>query len=373
MLFLDDADFQGDSVCCNCVQDVILQEIVTANLSAKECSYCKRIKKYKIASPIDNVIKHIYKTIFLYYEDALHAGVPYEGGWVVRQKEIGDVLFDFDPGWNENFREAVESFASLDWYLVKAKHGHWLSLHVSDILGYGWEKFKNQVLYKTRYLFNNEPSDNLNEDEIPVPKMLEVLGNICNELDLVKKIPKGTTFFRVRGDKEYIKYTHFDEIGIPPKGKAVGGRMNPTGIPYFYVASSIETAEAEGCGDQPYWNIGNFETIKDIYILDLTDLPEVPSVFDIEKYKLKETIKFLHGFVDDLMKPLLNKNFGDFEYVPTQIISEYFRFRFHPKIDGLKYNSVKNCNGYNVAFFESENRALLNTFKLIEINQSGRF
>jgi len=66
--------------------------------------------------------------------------------------------------------------------------------------------------------------------------------------------------------------------------------------------------------------------LKDIYILDLTTLPFIPSIF--EKNNLKHSLKFLYDFMNDFMKPVYKDNKENIEYVPTQIFTEYFKFLF---------------------------------------------
>ena len=85
-------------------------------------------------------------------------------------------------------------------------------------------------------------------------------------------------------------------------------------------------------------------------------------------------MSFLHSFVNELTLPVTKDGREHVEYVPTQIVSEYFRFRFQTEnaqpILGLRYSSVKNANGINIAVFDSENESLEKSFELVSIKKN---
>lgn len=58
--------------------------------------------------------------------------------------------------------------------------------------------------------------------------------------------------------------------------------MSPAGIPLFYGADDVGTALAEvgRADDREYFTVAQFVTTAPITIVDLTDLPAVPDVFD---------------------------------------------------------------------------------------------
>ena len=114
--------------------------------------------------------------------------------------------------------------------------------------------------------------------------------------------------------------------------------------------------------------------LKDIKVIDFVDLPKTPSVFEPEKYDAKQNLSFLSSFVEELTLPVSKDGREHVEYVPTQIISEYFRFRFKTKDDqpilGLRYRSVKNPEGINIAVFDSNNESLEKWFELLSIEKN---
>jgi len=84
---------------------------------------------------------------------------------------------------------------------------------------------------------------------------------------------------------------------------------------------------------------------KKLRLLDLSNLPPVPSIFDQRMNYLSSTIIFLHEFVRELSKPINKDGTEHTEYVPTQVFTEYIRHIFRDRdgypIDGIKYLSAK--------------------------------
>jgi hypothetical protein len=93
-------------------------------------------------------------------------------------------------------------------------------------------------------------------------------------------------------------------------------------------------------------------TTRTIRVLDLTDLPYV-SMFDPVLGNLDEWADFMGAFIRDFQRPVSADGEHHYEYVPTQIVTEYFRAGLGAtgKIDGVKYRSVKKGGGVCVVLF----------------------
>ena len=368
------------SICADCVLDDELVSLVANNLSSNSCSYCGEENEEGdlIAAPYNVVMKRIYDSIFQYYADAQDVGTPWvEKEWLIPETNISEIIWDFDPGWCGEFCEDLIKSSNASLYLVEHVKNDWSIESSSSALSYGWSAFKNQVLYKTRYLFLSEPEDEYSSgrpDYIPVSSMLDALGALCNIESLIATIPAGTEFYRVRVNREKEEFTEFCDVGVPPEGKTSTGRMNPAGISYFYVAYDQNTAEKEVITDATEWSIAKFKLIEDIQVIDFVDIPKIPSIFEPEKYDARQNMSFLHSFVNELTLPVTKDGREHVEYVPTQIVSEYFRFRFQTEnaqpILGLRYSSVKNPDGINIAVFDSENESLKKSFELVSIKRN---
>lgn len=137
--------------------------------------------------------------------------------------------------------------------------------------------------------------------------------------------------------------------------------MSPAGIPMFYGAFDQATAVAETVELPRHAgqvaSIGIFRPVRDLLVLDLADLPGVPSVFDVDRHALIHTLRFLHAFADDISGPIARDGREHIDYVPTQIVTEYFRRVFLTAdgvaLDGIVYRSSKNEQRAVVLFCEN--------------------
>ena len=118
-----------------------------------------------------------------------------------------------------------------------------------------------------------------------------------------------------------------------------------------------------------YVTIAEFELEEDRYVIDFCKLPNIPSIFGkIKNYYL---IYFIHDLVLDFTKDIAKDGKEHIEYVPTQIVTEFFRFSFNKnrkkKIDGIIYPSSKNMKNRTSVFFwdnaESEKLLSLKSLK----------
>ncbi|MGB1239679.1 MAG: RES family NAD+ phosphorylase, partial [Pseudomonadales bacterium] len=193
---------------------------------------------------------------------------------------------------------------------------------------------------------------------------------------MVTVISAGTEFYRVRHASPKEQFSTFSEMGVPPVGNASAGRMNPAGISYLYVAYQKETAEKEVLEWSKRWFTAKYKTKVDIPIIDFSVAPSIPSIFEPELYKSRHNSYFLNAFIKDLIAPVSKDGKEHVDYVPTQIVSEYFRYRFKDEngngVMGLKYPSVKDKNGTNIAVFSSNNEDLEEMFELLEIQECSQ-
>lgn len=114
--------------------------------------------------------------------------------------------------------------------------------------------------------------------------------------------------------------------------------------------------------------------INTLRVLNLSELPEIPSIFEPEKYIERHELMFLYGFRDEISKPIKKDGMEHIDYIPTQIVSEYFRYRYSDdtgKIDGIIFNSSKTDNGLNLTLFVSEHAEVKNIMSLSSIQMIG--
>ena len=200
--------------------------------------------------------------------------------------------------------------------------------------------------------------------------MLDALGSIFNNYGLFIDLPSDQSLYRVRACSDDEVFESFESMGVPPIGIASGGRMNPAGISYFYLAREKKTAKKEVLFKETSYYLGTFKNISPLKLINFSDLPSAPSPFEENSYDIRHAVRFLHCLKEDIIKPVSKDGREHIDYIPTQIISEYFRYRFKDKdgnhVDGFIYPSVKNDGGTNIVIFDSDNTSLESKFSLVK-------
>ncbi|MCC2605610.1 RES domain-containing protein [Planctobacterium marinum] len=363
-------------VCSNCVVDEYLGALVLNNAVSPICDYCGRNDGMVIAAKFETVMDVVYEAIQTKYADAQDINVPWaEGAWITPEIYSPDVVGYVDPGWSVNFLEDVINALSPFVYWTEHADGDWSSMDKASALSYGWERFKLQVLFHTRYFFQSHEDDEyeaMRSDFLPVNQMMSVLGKLCLSNQMITTVDPGTSFYRVRVSQDKELYTDFDQVGVPPIDNTGAGRMNPSGIPYFYLGFEQETAIAETLSTSTHYCMATFTNSAPIKVIDLTSRPDIPSIFDVNNAEKRHDLMFLEGFVNDITKPVAKDKREHTEYVPTQVVSEYFRHVFldneNSRIDGIVYPSAKSSTGTNIAIFKSDNKELQSIFELIDVS-----
>lgn len=174
-------------------------------------------------------------------------------------------------------------------------------------------------------------------------------------LGLIKIAEENQPLLRIR-IKDSSWEVHPDQLKQPPNEKAKSGRMNPAGISFFYAAEDIETAVKETWDQKSAAEaaVGKFKTITSLNLLDLTNLPDVPSTFDIDNTEVLSYIMFLKGFIRDISQPVEKDGREHIDYVPTQIISELIANKLEHngnRVDGIQFPSSVNLEGKNWVLF----------------------
>ena len=201
-----------------------------------------------------------------------------------------------------------------------------------------------------------------NSEGILATRILDAIGEAVEEVGLTRILPSSTKFYRGRVGPADKPYRTARKLGPPPQMKALDSRMSPAGIPMFYGAMEEFTAIAETVVQKispgTVINVGQFTTLVEFWILDLTKLDPVPSLFSEQRH-MRPVLKFLNSFVRDLSKPIKRDGRVHIEYVPTQIVTEYFRHSFKrydgSPVRGILYPSSRAPGGIAcVLFFTRE-------------------
>jgi hypothetical protein len=134
--------------------------------------------------------------------------------------------------------------------------------------------------------------------------------------------------------------------------------MSPAGIPMFYAAANERTAflETYNPADKRAQHVtfGRFLTARKLRIVDLAAIPPVPSIFDANGFDSRHGLIFLHDLASEISKPIAHDGREHYEYVPTQIVAEYFRSVLKVNgmaIDGIAFRSSRKGAGVSYCVF----------------------
>ncbi len=353
----------GDKyVCDDCLPERGVAAFILANAVENECDYCHRTAASPFAAPIDDVIGHIVDGIESEWEDpnGSMAWDGREGGWQGDYTDSYDLLtsgeLDISIEIEELFDDILSTILDRQWCQIDP-----YSLSPSESLIWGWKAFADTVKHGTRYLFMHTVDEGEAErDEISPADMLDALAGVIANVGILTTLPARTNLFRVRVGTCGNRWTTAADLGPPPLDKAtVANRMSPAGIPMFYGALDENTACLEvwdaSSTQHMTASVGRFSLAQDTIVLDLTSLPDVPSLFDVDHRHLRAGIIFLRYFVTELSKPIVKDGREHIEYVPTQIVTEYFRRVYPAKhgidVKGIIYPSSRSSGGKSCVVF----------------------
>lgn len=344
-------------VCADCVEDDFLKGLVKQNLARKTCTYCGKKALKDIACPAEALMPAIAGAVFHYFEDPVQAGVPYDEGLVDWGMPTSDVLRALSIDGNEKFVAAVaNAFHHQMW--VQAAGGMWTGTHEHDELLDSWEHFVHTVKHRTRFHFHlDTASDRVGTSADSPGVWLDKLGSLVERARLVQSVEAGTPLFRARVRRGGAWSPSSETMGPPPVEVATSGRMNPAGISYLYTALEDGTALAEAVSAPPQDVVlATYSVARPLSVVDLCTLPPAPSIFDVEKLRLHDGLWFLYEFVREISKPVSKHVDERIEYVPTQVVCEWFAQVFEPRgegsrVDGLMYPSAVRPGGRNLVLF----------------------
>ena len=349
--------------CPDCVEDDYLKDIIRLNVAKCECDYCGRRTRSYSAAPILALMEPISSTVNYYFSEPSQAGMPTdEDGYIFDPTDTRDVLKSISLDCHEQlFEDIAEAFTNNVW--IEASGGHWLSLQPNQDYLNSWKHFEQIVKHEMRYFFQESSAigpDDIEPGRFNPLNLLPAIGTFVEEQGWIKTLSAGDTLFRAR--ERFVDDTwepDHEKMGAPPSTLARAGRMNPAGISYLYLAFDEQTALAEVLSGPPCSAaIVRFEILQDLNVLDLSNLTKLPSIFDDSQRWKRERLLFLKQFVEEISKPVKKNGQEHVEYVPSQVVSEYFAHVFlaggEQSLDGMIYPSAIRPGGKNLVLFPNK-------------------
>ena len=364
-------------VCSQCFDDEFIEDFIKENAVSKKCSYCGNESNELISADILEVASFIEDGLRSEYKEAVEC-LPWEsaeGGWQGTTYDTYDILTD------EIGLESEELIPDLIHFLPETE---WCDYHpyrlASDKeLMFNWNRFSDQVKHRVRYVFfrlttRQKDSQTFENAEEPYEVLFRI-GGLVKEFGLYKIIAQGTSLFRARLDHSK-RFSTVVDIGPPHNKRArYPNRFSPAGIPMFYGAFNEETAIAEvyDCPAKPkrIASVARFENLRTLRLLDFTNLPAFPSMFNGQTQDERGPLRFLHRFVMEATIPITKDGAEHIEYVPTQVVTEFFQHILVDDngnhFDGLLYPSARYEGGVCSVIFCSgkdctEDRRPLNSW-----------
>ena len=224
------------------------------------------------------------------------------------------------------------------------------ALELDHALWSSWEAFCETVKHKRRFFFHATGRDD--QDSLTPASLLKSIATASEELGLIAEFPVGLELWRARSDLSKGRRVGPSDFGPPPVEYALqSNRMNPAGIPMLYLASTKTTALKETRSTSA--KLGLWRAARPLRILDLRSLPPVPGMFSDATRSSALTLRFLHDFADDIMRPVDRSTHVDINYLPSQVVTEFMRDHAFEggQLDGIAYGSTVSSRGWNVALF----------------------
>lgn len=359
----------GDrSVCLDCVLDPTLRGETAQVLSRWECTFCGHRADEEhddpIAADFDDFMPIVMAALNFVYETADQALAwdnedhQYLGGTTTDPSSAAFELCEHDV--TDQVLDGITAVIDNDDLWTE---DNFARLRGDRALRFRWESFREKVMHRSRFVFLSTPEEHSDHpDEYTTAEFLQKVDQVLATYGTVQTVPTGRKFWRGRlaaDEVEARSWNNASELRPPEcRDLASNNRMSPAGITMFYGADDIATAIAEigAHAPQRYAAVGQFETTRDLTLVNLTALPEVPSLYtEAGRRPTRYDLMFLHQFADDLARPIALDGREHINYVPTQIITEYLRYMSTNDVDGILYRSAQNGGVCCVLYCDSSN------------------
>ena len=351
-------------VCAECADDEFLAAMVEAELVEPECDYCGAVSPdgTPIAAPVGVLIAGVGRAVNWYWTDPAEE-LPYEsreGGYQGEVIDSADLLaHHIGVSWEEALLYDVAGCLANEHWCKR----DYFTLEQDDRLRHGWRKFEQTTKHRSRYAALLPPlkSDEfVHPDDVPTDTMLGEVANCIHVSGLITTLPVSTTFFRARVHSPTETLNTATDLGAPRPDQAMyANRMSAAGIAVFYGAMEEQTALIETFDPRKrkrrVATTARFESLRDVRVLNLCDLPAIPSYFDIDNETRRYATIFLYRFAVAVSEPTTKDGREHIDYVPTQIFAEYIRHRLKVAgggdIHGIMYPSAQAPGGRCCALF----------------------
>ncbi|WP_170224529.1 RES domain-containing protein [Actinokineospora cianjurensis] len=339
-----------------------LREQLRQHLSEHDCFFCGNRADpgaAAIAVGFDHLMTEVMAAVRFLFSTPDDAGMPwdgeaqaYAGAPIRRRDEVAERVCRGDV--TDTVLEAIAAAIADDAWTAYSHHGG--PNRPDEMLTWAWGRLCDQVKHRSRFVFLLPRPDAPHPEsefedcgDLTAARLLRHLERIIDEHGLRRVVPAGQRFWRGRladNPADLIRFATAAELGSPPPREASSNRFSPAGIPMFYGSDDPDTALAEirtHDNSKPHAVIGAFDTVRDLLLLDLVDLPAQPSLYtETGRTGSWFDLRFLRDFVADLTTPVILDQRIHIDYVPTQVVTEYLRLAAATPVHGIRYRSARN-------------------------------
>lgn len=339
-------------VCAHCLSEEGIVDFIESHAVDGQCSYCG--VSGRVAS-MSEVVPHIRASLSLEWGSP-DLELPYDredGTWLFGEPtstyELLDALIfnDHNGTVPQALVDDITSAMPLyEWAEIDA-----IRTTKTELLTNSWQAFCHIVKHERRYFFDVEISDkiilNLDADEVQLApeQLLKLILEFLRDQSRLKTMPKGWQVMRCQPKDPDEEPYDAARMGPPPLEFAKNSnRMSPAGVSMFYGSTDRDVCLREITDEAGYFACGTFQVDREIVLIDLTGKISIPSLFDQNFNQDRPLWRFIRYFLDDFRKPVVKDQREHIEYVPTQVVSEYFRSSNHKdigRISGVLYDSSR--------------------------------
>jgi hypothetical protein len=345
------------SICYDCLSDSDLSDLVRVSAGQQDCSFCGRHEQTDVAVDFDWLMEKIRDVVNQYFSTADDECIPYdreEDKYIFATYDTYEVLENLGlPSENSTVNDAIiDSLGQEIW--CDRNPGR---LDGAELYKSSWERFCEIVKHKARYFFSKITKESPEDELVSILGLLKTIRSLTQDAGMVKMLDVGTSFYRVRHHEVNDVCTTWQKLGSPPIEHAKASRMSPAGVSVFYAALDMDTARAESTlRSKRGWIFtgAKWTNSRPLRVLDLSSRPAIPGVYGTARQD-REDVVFLRHFVRSIGEPVVPDDRVHIEYVPTQIVTEYFRYHPSPSdqpFDGIIYPSAQ-CKGQSIVIFAS--------------------
>ena len=357
-------------VCGDCVGDDGIRGFISANAEDSRCSFCRVVSDEPIAAPLGEVGEYINRCLRQEYGDAVDE-LPWDG----EEKEHFGINYDSEelltavvelelPNDHDSvlLRELVGYLDDITWC---ERNG--LGLTDREYAQYSWDYFCDVVMRRRRFFFLDIGPDPSEPEVYDPGHILRNIFDFADEAGLFTELVAGKQLYRARWEEPGAQLETPQELGPPLEEKATqANRMSAPGIVMFYACDEIDTALLEVAQGPGSFAVGRWRILRPAIVLDLTDIPPVPALFDYDPLGGQDVSRraliFLHHVADQISRSIAHDDRIHVEYVPTQVVTEFLRARVRWRrsaIDGVKYESAAHPGHASYVLFANRDHVVI--------------